>query len=269
MKHSDSFINLAAALAKAQATFAVPIKSKSATVTPKSGGSGYTYTYADLSDVFEAVRKGLSENGLSILSLINLETANRPMLETILMHESGEWISMLYPIDLTGRPQDIGGQLTYARRYSISCMLGVASEDDDDANAAQGNQAQTGRKPQQSARVGSSSGTTTQGTTTQTPSQPAPKALLGNSSASTTTEAKPTDQQIAIAFWRKWADKLKALASSDKYPEHQEQFAAVKAVNGIKTDTPTQSIIDNANRLMLCVVGATGEIKDELPVIAE
>lgn len=259
MKTSESFMQLAAALAKAQAAFAVPVKSKSANVTRKDGSPGYGYTYADLSDVFDAVRPGLAANGLSILSLINHEST-RPMLETILMHESGEWISMLYPVNLTGRPQDIGGELTYARRYSISCMLGVASEDDDDANAAQGNNAQTGKKSnQQPPKLASSSGTTTQGTTTQKPN-PAPQTPSDGSSSGT---QPPTLRDQAITYKKKWAGKLNEAIT--KYPEHAAMLATVATDNQAKSDTPTDDIIAMAKRVMINVCNVTGEVEETAP----
>lgn len=267
MKHSDSFVQLATALAKAQAVFAVPTKSKQANVTRKDGSAGYTYNYADLSDVYDAVRPGLAANGLSIFSLINHD-GSRPMLETILMHESGEWFSMLYPVNLTGRPQDIGGELTYARRYSTSCMLGVASEDDDDANSANGNNASTGKKPASQGQ-GQRNATTTGGTTT-TKTRPAPQngAASGSSGASSSGQdagqvAQPTLREQAIAFKKKWTTKLNEAVTA--YPEHAAMLAVVAKDNQAKADTATEEIIAMAKRIMVNVCNVSGQVEDKAP----
>lgn len=265
MKSSESIIQLAAALAKAQAAFAVPNKSKVATVKSKDGYTVlYTYTYADLADVIEAVRPGLSANGLSILSMLNHEST-RAMLETILMHESGEWVSMLYPVDLTGRPQDVGGQLTYARRYSISCMLGVASEDDDDANAAQGNNATTGKK---SAGNAGNRNTTTTGSSsasaTDKPAQPTDEGREDGSSSGADAKAA---KDRAVTLYTRWAKKL--IEAQASHPEKLEMLNTVKAENNIKSDPKTinpklsaNEILEAAKRLMINVCNTTGETED-------
>jgi hypothetical protein len=53
------------------------------------------------------------------------------------LHTSGQWIASEHPLPLSGRPQEIGSALTYARRYSLSALIGIAADEDDDANAAQ------------------------------------------------------------------------------------------------------------------------------------
>lgn len=92
--------------------------------------------YAGLSDILEAIKKPLTDNGLAVTQVTEV-MAERLILETVLMHTSGEWISCTYPIEPVQKtPQGMGSALTYARRYSLSALLGVASEEDDDGNEA-------------------------------------------------------------------------------------------------------------------------------------
>jgi hypothetical protein len=87
--------------------------------------------YADLGSVWDAIRKPLSDNGLSVV-----QTVDGDKLLTILMHASGQWIDSTYPITAKDNsPQAIGSALTYARRYALAAMVGVY-QTDDDAEAA-------------------------------------------------------------------------------------------------------------------------------------
>jgi hypothetical protein len=121
---------LAAALAKAQAEIGGASKSKT--------NPHFKSAYADLAEVWEACRAPLAKHGLAILQPVS---AQGPMVTvtTLLTHASGEWISS----DLTmtaqqNTPQGIGSCITYARRYALSSMVGVAPEDDDGNAASQG-----------------------------------------------------------------------------------------------------------------------------------
>lgn len=125
---------LAAALAKAQGEIKPPAKTKTVDFQPERG-SRVKYKYADLADVMEAIKGPLSKNGLSIMHRIHRESRSSYMLETTLLHESGQSISSWYPLPdpITSKPQTFGGLLTYARRYSVSALVGIASDDDQDA----------------------------------------------------------------------------------------------------------------------------------------
>jgi hypothetical protein len=122
---TDRPINeLAAALAKAQGSMENATMNR---VNPH-----FKSKYADLASVLDAVRKPLSENGLAVVQAIH--DGN---LKTILMHTSGQWVESLYPLPAAARPQEMGSALTYARRYSLSAITGIAADEDDDANAAE------------------------------------------------------------------------------------------------------------------------------------
>jgi hypothetical protein len=93
--------------------------------------------YADLASVWDACRKALTDNGLSVLQPVSAN-GSKVTVTTLLMHKSGQWISS--DLELTAvqnTPQGIGSAITYGRRYGLSAMVGIAPEDDD-GHAASG-----------------------------------------------------------------------------------------------------------------------------------
>lgn len=94
--------------------------------------------YADIAAVYEAIRETLPKHGLSVSQII-MPHESKARVRTLLMHKSGQWLASecLMPLDRNGGPQGMGSAITYARRYSLSAIVGVVSEDDDDAEAAQ------------------------------------------------------------------------------------------------------------------------------------
>jgi len=124
---------LTAALARAQGKFPTIPKGSTATVTPSSGKPGYTYKYAELGDVLAAVRPVLSEEGLA-LTQPTVREAGKLILRTTLRHTGGgELVSELELGANPNSPQAFGGSLTYLRRYEACTLLGIAPEDDRDA----------------------------------------------------------------------------------------------------------------------------------------
>ena len=102
-------------------------------------------SYADLASTWEACRKPLTDNGLAIIQITKM-IEGKLYLETILSHVSGELISGIYPINpmrqekekgwfVSEDPQSLGSALTYARRYALAAIVGVAPEDDDGEGA--------------------------------------------------------------------------------------------------------------------------------------
>lgn len=138
MKTSESIKEIAAALAKARKTFHPVVKDKVAHV--KSDKGSYSFAYADLSSVIDAVKDALSDNGIAVIQAASASDG-AVTVETRLVHLSGEWIESAITMRADGgKPQNVGSAITYARRYGLSGMVGISSEEDDDANAAQGNQ---------------------------------------------------------------------------------------------------------------------------------
>jgi len=138
MIKSDSIAQLAKALAAAQAEITNPQKNREVTVSTKTGGS-YKFKYATLDGILDAVRPALTKNGLwFVQTLANGDGKYR--LETTLMHESGEWVQSEQPLFVSDATnQAFGSALTYAKRYALTGMLGIAADEDDDGNGADGN----------------------------------------------------------------------------------------------------------------------------------
>lgn len=137
---SPSIAELAKALAKAQSVMKHAAKTKT--------NPFHKNKYADLTDVWDVLRKPLSDNGLSIVQLPATDQGYL-VLTTMLLHTSGEWISSVFRLKSKAETaQEIGGALTYARRYALAAITGNSSDDDDDGNYATGvTQAKESRKP--------------------------------------------------------------------------------------------------------------------------
>lgn len=131
---SEQINELSAALAKAQGEMKHAEKAIDNTF--------FKSKYADLPAVIDAAKPHLSKNGLSVTQITDLNADGTIILITQLNHSSGQWIRGVYPVKpVKNDPQGIGSALTYARRYSYSSIVGVASMDeDDDGNAASGKQ---------------------------------------------------------------------------------------------------------------------------------
>lgn len=127
MNHSEQINEIATALSKAQAVIAGAVKDKT--------NPHFKNDYADLSSVWDACRKPLTDNGLSVAQTAATEDG-RVGVTTLLMHSSGQWISDTLVMKPTkDDPQGVGSCITYARRYALAGMVGVAPADDD-GNAA-------------------------------------------------------------------------------------------------------------------------------------
>lgn len=93
--------------------------------------------YADLSAVREATMPALTKHGLAILQMPTLKDG-RLVLVSRLIHKSGQVLAECeYPLTTDGKPQQVGSEITYARRYTWAALCGIASDEDDDANIAQ------------------------------------------------------------------------------------------------------------------------------------
>ena len=137
-RSSESIGTIAAALAKAQAQLVNREKSLVATVRSDGRrGAEQTFRYAPLSSGLDIVRKTLSQHEIATVQTTAIdEAAGIVRLSTVLAHASGEWIASEWPvcpIAETERPQRMGAALTYARRYALFTLVGIAGEDDLDA----------------------------------------------------------------------------------------------------------------------------------------
>jgi hypothetical protein len=137
-RSSETVAALASALAKAQAELINPEKSLTATIrTGRPGEGERSFRYAPLSSGLDIVRKTLGQHEIAILQTTAIDqTAAMVNLTTTLAHASGEWIASdwpVCPIAETANPQRMGAALTYARRYALFTLVGIAGEDDIDA----------------------------------------------------------------------------------------------------------------------------------------
>ena len=139
MQQSSSSIGaLAAALAKAQLKLVNPEKSMIATIrADDKGGAEQIFRYAPLSSGLEILRKTLGQHEIAILQATAIDQAAGVVkLTTTLCHSSGEWVGSIWPVcsvDEMASPKRMGAALTYARRYALFALAGIAGEDDLDA----------------------------------------------------------------------------------------------------------------------------------------
>jgi ERF superfamily len=136
-RSSDSIGAIAAALAKAQAELINPEKSLVGTISSPLRESDRTFRYAPLSSGLDIVRKSLGRHEIATVQTTAIDKdVGLIRLTTVLAHSSGEWLSSdwpVCPIADTAAPQRMGTALTYARRYALFTLVGIAGEDDLDA----------------------------------------------------------------------------------------------------------------------------------------
>ena len=137
-RSSPSIAALATALAKAQIELTNPEKSLTGTIEPQRGqGGARQFRYAPLSSGLEIVRKTLGQHEIATVQTTAVDQAAGIInLTTVLAHSSGEWIASDWPVCAiaeTARPHRMGAALTYARRYALFTLVGIAGEDDLDA----------------------------------------------------------------------------------------------------------------------------------------
>ncbi len=133
-RSSESIASLAAALAKAQVELVNPEKSLTATIQ-STGRADQTFRYAPLSSGLDIVRKILGEHEIATVQTTSVDqTAGTINLTTVLAHASGEWIASDWPVcAISETAHRRGAALTYARRYALFTLVGIAGEDDLDA----------------------------------------------------------------------------------------------------------------------------------------
>jgi hypothetical protein len=135
-RSSETIAQLAAALAKAQGELVNPEKSLTATIR-SDGGSEQTFHYAPLSSGLDIVRKTLGHHEIAVVQTTSTDRDTGVInLTTLLAHASGQWIASDWPVCSAAEmaePHRMGAALTYARRYALFTLVGIAGEDDMDA----------------------------------------------------------------------------------------------------------------------------------------
>jgi hypothetical protein len=129
MQRSDSIASLAAALCKAQGIMGVALKDK---INP-----AFRSKYADLGAVWDAARDALQQHGLAVVQLPLTDEPGYAALETVILHNSGEFIASTSRARIVkDDPQGYGSAITFLRRYALSAALGIVADEDDDGHAA-------------------------------------------------------------------------------------------------------------------------------------
>jgi hypothetical protein len=128
MYQSEQINELVTALAKAQGEISPALKD--------SNNPFFKSKYADLSSVWNACREPLSRHGIAIVQTMD-SREGQLFLTTTLAHSSGQWMKSYMPIIMEkNTPQALGSAITYMRRYALSAIVGMTSEEDDDGNEA-------------------------------------------------------------------------------------------------------------------------------------
>jgi hypothetical protein len=155
-RSSESVASIATALAKAQTELSNPEKAMVGTVYNNRSDSPQSFRYASLSSGLDIVRKILGGQQIAVAQTTDIDRANGAVnLTTVLMHTSGEWIASHWPVcalSEISQPRRMGAALTYARRYALFTMVGIAGEDDLDApDPAEGQKGAVGIAPNSTA----------------------------------------------------------------------------------------------------------------------
>lgn len=205
------------ALAIAQGQFEAPKRTK------KADAGRYTYTYAPLEEVIRVIQKPMAENGLSRQQYL-VSRHGQWFVRTIIWHISGQWISSDYPIfadDLTQQKFQSG--VTYAKRQGLSLALGLAPEDDDDANVADGRPATVQGRTEAPRTQERPQGHLTTGNGVDATPEPPKAAALYNKLMRDMRDARSNEELDAVSSTARFQEVANALIAVER-PEKAEEL---------------------------------------------
>lgn len=196
--------DIAAAMAKAQMQIKAAIKDTTGQV-----GKG-VYKYADLASVWDACKAALSANNIAVIQKPDFDGPVM-WLETMLLHSSGDCITGRYPLRPTqDSPQAYGSALTYARRYSLSAMVGIVTDEDDDGAAGSTRRGERHDEP------------------AHDPAHDAAKAFVRKTIKEVGATTSAADLDNWVTTWKAHIEKL-----TDKFPDEARAVnAAINAQRG-------------------------------------
>lgn len=152
MEHSEQINEIATALAKAQGAMKAPEKNRTVKVRSQRTNTEYEFSYSTFDALIEAARKPLTDNGIAFMQFPDVR-GSIVTIDTMLVHASGQFFRNTLVLSAADSfPQSLGSAISYGKRYAFAAMLGLAGEEDDDANAAEGNDAEKKAKPRGAAR---------------------------------------------------------------------------------------------------------------------
>jgi hypothetical protein len=258
-RSSETIGSIATALAKAQAELTNPEKSMSATIrSPFPREEDRTFRYAPLSSGLDIVRKTLGRHEIAAVQSTEIDKdAGLIRLITILAHSSGEWIASEWPVCAvaeTAVPHRMGAALTYARRYALFTLVGIAGEDDLDAPdlIGQGSSASAGNGYGRSLRAGDAESTSAVSRE--------PRKAVGNSTGDRRPSEKPSSglQGQLSAVLR---DQLLAELSSISGPENAAEWAHKRiAAKNTLTDSDARQVEDGFVRRLAELAPTTDDV---------
>jgi ERF superfamily protein len=277
-RSSASIAALAAALAKAQIELANPEKSLIGTIEPQGGqGGARQFRYAPLSSGLEIVRKTLGQHEIASVQTTAIDQAAGIVnLTTLLAHSSGEWIASdwpVCPIAETEQPHRMGAALTYARRYALFTLVGIAGEDDLDAPDLIGSVTQTEKLSIESKSIGNGGRPTSTNHragrakankfSSPSPNSKLSMALSASLRAELLGEIEALGAAAVAAMWAQRRLPAKNQLSATDARQVEEAFAVKLAV--IQAQSAKSDSLLSAHSLAE-QTGATTQIKKSVPV---
>ncbi len=154
----------------------------------------YHCKYADLTSVWDACRKPLTDNGLSVTQTMAIGINGECIIQTTMLHVSGQWVTSNLQMPVETDPQKMGKAITYGRRYTLAAIVGVCPEDDDAESVTEHKKTtsqQTTKPPQQP--VESQTTPATSATNTNLCTEPQRKKIYASSQQMGYTEQKVKD----------------------------------------------------------------------------
>jgi hypothetical protein len=224
-RSSENVAAIATALAKAQTELSNPEKAMIGTVYNTRTNSQQSFRYASLSSGLDIIRKTLGGCQIAVAQTTDIDRASGTVnLTTLLLHTSGEWISSDWPVcrlSETSAPRRMGAALTYARRYALFTMVGIAGEDDLDAPPDVTGEATEGQA------AGEAGGALDLAATPERPSQPGTR----NAGTASSREKLTPDESAVIGA--QLVREIETLPKDDLEPR---AIAILKAKNRLSAD---------------------------------
>jgi hypothetical protein len=227
-RSSENVAAIATALAKAQTELSNPEKAMIGTVYNARTDSQQSFRYASLSSGLDIIRKVLGGQQIAVTQTTDIDRASGTVnLTTLLVHTSGEWISSDWPVcklTETAAPRRMGAALTYARRYALFTMVGIAGEDDLDAPDIANDEAMRGK-------------TGEAGPTPDSSLEPMPARSSQSRTRTAPTGQEKLDAEASAAVGALLIQEIQTLPAGELQPR---ATAILKAKNRLSADDAKQ-----------------------------
>ena len=251
-RSSESVAAIATALAKAQTELSNPEKAMVGTIYHNRSESLQSFRYASLSSGLDIVRKALGGHQIAIAQTTDIDrTSGTVNLTTLLLHTSGEWISSDWPVcqlSETSAPRRMGAALTYARRYALFTMVGIAGEDDLDAPPDVTNDPPEGNKS-------AATGLAPIPTPVQVPARPS-QLQTGNGANPPVQQKLNAEKSAAIRV--NLVHEIETLSEDDL---HSRAISILKAKNRLSVDDAR--LVEEAFAIRMAETRAPGRNPDD------